>query len=659
MKKLDVSKDEKKSISIFLSDRQASIKMLTNFDPIDYVKLYEDGVLLYGNPENPNELANGKERFREDIDNFVNIYAAMYKDMLQRRMDDNKQSKEFVRGENNANIKDMNGKNRKILAVCENEDEAKKYCGDDAAIIRITADSDVPYLDISKEKFSSASKDDETIIAPFTKIDDIELEKANKNIVYYNAKVSKQELADVPKDDITNNRRAVTNGFERNIKNIFEYNNLENKKTAHALELYNKTIIYKGKLLTMLEGMCKEKEKELEEKYTELKNEKDLQTQKQVFDNYRRVRNQSLEIAANMYNDTYGLYALLNDDDKKFEDKAATYGLTFDEKIDLNSSNEIIKRIFNNYKHFKTDIEELNISASSNAQDILEAELYLRPKLDMLSVLYTEKTEEFKNIRHTHNRNGNKSINKNLYKKVFKIIQDEKLSKIKEDRQKLEEEKVGFFGRLFGKEKLKRERLKNFDLQIELEEKKQPEERQDYSIIDTLSDMHAYELVNNPSEKVNEILNNNGNKITKEVLTELQKSFNPDIKKIYDQIIYNEKDFDLMEISETTAQASNSYYKANLPMPVSNKKVRTKDEIEYFKQINGYLQTEIEKISNAGEGVRNITSTESTNDICIRSLKDIEKQTEKIFLKDSDDNKDIKNKDEKIIEKEDKEIEEK
>ena len=54
MKKLDVSKDEKKSISIFLSDRQASIKMLTNFDPIDYVKLYEDGVLLYGNPENPN-----------------------------------------------------------------------------------------------------------------------------------------------------------------------------------------------------------------------------------------------------------------------------------------------------------------------------------------------------------------------------------------------------------------------------------------------------------------------------------------------------------------------------------------------------------------------------------------------------------------------------
>ena len=87
--------------------------------------------------------------------------------------------------------------------------------------------------------------------------------------------------------------------------------------------------------------------------------------------------------------------------------------------------------------------------------------------------------------------------------------------------------------------------------------------------MDILSDMYAYELMNNTSEKVNELLNKNGNKITEEVLKELEDGFNPDMKKINDQIFYNEKDLELIDISETTAQASNNYYKANLPMPVA------------------------------------------------------------------------------------------
>ena len=100
MKKLDISRDEKKAISVYLSDRQASLKMLTNFDPIDYVKLYNEGQILYGNPENENEIADGKERFREDIDNFVNIYAAMYKTMLQRKLMVMKKERYLYRGEN-------------------------------------------------------------------------------------------------------------------------------------------------------------------------------------------------------------------------------------------------------------------------------------------------------------------------------------------------------------------------------------------------------------------------------------------------------------------------------------------------------------------------------------------------------------------------------
>ena len=247
----------------------------------------------------------------------------------------------------------------------------------------------------------------------------------------------------------------------------------------------------------------------------------------------------------------------------------------------------------------------------------------------MLVNLYVEKTEEFKNIRGYFARNSEKAINKNLYNKVFKLIKENKISKIKESKKQTEEEKIGFFGKLFGKEKLRREKIKNFDLQIQLEEKRLPEERADYSIMDILSDMYAYELMNNTSDKVNELLNQNGNKITEEVLKELEDGFNPEMKKINDQIFYNEKDLELIDISETTAQASNNYSKANLPMPVAGKKIKTKVELDYFKQINGYLQTEIEKVNN-NKTMKNDFVNENTNTKFTKMLINIENRTENI-----------------------------
>ena len=624
MKKLDISREEKKAISVYLSDRQASLKMLTNFDPIDYVKHYNEGLVLYGNPENENEIADGKERFREDIDNFVNIYAAMYKTMLQRKIDGNDEKIVLYRGENNSNIKELAGKNRKILATSKEKKDAAKYCGDDPAIIELTVDSDVPYLDITKDAYDKAEVE-EVIIAPFSFIDHIELDKADSKI-HYKGNVTRKELADIPKDDITNNRRAVTNGFNKNIRNMFEYDALDNKKSAKALELYNSMIIYKGKLLSMLEGMCKEKEIELDQRYQEQKGEIDAQNQKQAFDKFRRVRNQSLEIFKNMYNDVYALFANMTDDQKKFEDKADTYGVKCEEKIDASQCNEIIKNIYSNQKQYEKEIEELNISVNSDAKDIEDAEQLLRPKLETLVSLYVEKTEEFKKIRGYFARSSEKAINKNLYNKVFKLIKENKISKIKDSKKQVEEEKIGFFGKLFGKEKLRREKIKNFELQIQLEEKRTPEERAEYSVMDILSDMYAYELMNNSSDKVNELLNQNGNKITEEVLKELENGFNPEMKKINDQVFYNEKDLDLIDISETTAQASNNYSKANLPMPVNGKKIKTRVELDYFRQINGYLQTEIEKANN-NKTMKNDLVNEDTNTKFIKMLINIENRT--------------------------------
>ena len=627
MKKLDISREEKKAISVYLSDRKASLMMLSNFDPINYVKQYKEGQILYGNPENENEIADGKERFREDIDNFVNIYAAMYKTMLQRKINGDEENVIVYRGDTNSNIKEYLGKNRKLLVTHKDKKEAAKECGKDPVIIEFTINDNVPYLDITKDKFSDATTE-EVIIAPFSHVDSIEFENADSKI-HYNGNVVRKELADIPKDDITNNRRAVTNGFMKNIRNMFEYDSLENKKTAEADELFNSMIVYKGKLLSMLEGMCKEKEKELDQKYKEQKGEIDAQNQKQAFDKYRRVRNQSLEIFKNMYNDVYALYANMTDDQRKYEDKAETYGVKCDEKIDANQCNNIIKHIYTNEKQYEKEIEDLNITTESQAEDIDNAEQLLRPKLEALVSLYVEKTEEFKTIRAYFARNSEKVINKNLYNKVFKLIKENKISKIKESKKQVEEEKIGFFGKLFGREKLRREKIKNFDLQIKLEEKRMPEERLEYSIMDILSDMYAYELMNNPSERVNELLNQNGNKITEEVLKELENGFNPEMKKINDQIFYNEKDLELIDISETTAQASNNYSKANLPMPVTGKKIKTKVELDYFKQINGYLQTEIEKVDN-NKTITNDIVNEDTNSKFIKILANIENRTGKL-----------------------------
>ena len=112
----------------------------------------------------------------------------------------------------------------------------------------------------------------------------------------------------------------------------------------------------------MLEGMCKEKENELDQKYKEQKGEIDAQNQKQAFDKYRRVRNQSLETFKNMYNDIYTLFANMTDDQRKYDDKAETYGVKCDEKIDVTQCNNIIKNIYTNEKQYEKEIEDLNIS---------------------------------------------------------------------------------------------------------------------------------------------------------------------------------------------------------------------------------------------------------------------------------------------------------
>lgn len=103
-------------------------------------------------------------------------------------------------------------------------------------------------------------------------------------------------------------------------------------------------------------------------------------------------------------------------------------------------------------------------------------------------------------------------LKKNLYNKVQKIMAEAKIEKYSQEKEKVAEEKIGFFGKLMGKQKLQNEKINQLDLKMKLAKVKKPEEKEKYSVRDMLSDLYVC------------------------AKTELNGQFTPEMEELYDEM---------------------------------------------------------------------------------------------------------------------------
>ena len=100
----------------------------------------------------------------------------------------------------------------------------------------------------------------------------------------------------------------------------------------------------------------------------------------------------------------------------------------------------------------------------------------------------------------------------NLYIKVQNAIKNAKLDKYYNDKEKISEEGITFFGGFTGKNSLQIEKLKNVKLKIELLQAEKLGSKSEYETEDLLSDLFAC------------------------AITELSGKFSPEMEKLYKQL---------------------------------------------------------------------------------------------------------------------------
>lgn len=89
--------------------------------------------------------------------------------------------------------------------------------------------------------------------------------------------------------------------------------------------------------------------------------------------------------------------------------------------------------------------------------------------------------------------------------KVQELIINSRISKLKEQKEEVENEKVTFIGRIVGKEKLKQAKLDNINLKMQLLMLDNKKNKISYSLEETLSDLYTYSQCENKNKLTTEV----------------------------------------------------------------------------------------------------------------------------------------------------------
>lgn len=122
-------------------------------------------------------------------------------------------------------------------------------------------------------------------------------------------------------------------------------------------------------------------------------------------------------------------------------------------------------------------------------------------ELEQMTQDGTIKTEHIAELKET--------FEKSFDSKVQDLIRNSKLSRLEQEKGQVESEKVSLIGRILGKGKLKQAKLNNIDLKMQLLKQKYGNDKNEYSLEDSLSDLYTYsqcELDRNLTPEMQEFL---------------------------------------------------------------------------------------------------------------------------------------------------------
>ena len=519
-KKLKISEEEIAALEHYTGFEHTRINLLCNMDPEIIESLSKDGWLMI----------KDKEELKKYIDRFTNIYSAMYKNSKNGY-----HPTRLVRGTGISDVEKLRGVANQYLSTTRSIEVAKTFTHvKDPAIVYLDMEDGVPAIDMDKYHSENARSEEEVLIAPFCRVVENKLYSKFDGYTFYNVKVAKPELKEKSQEDLESLQNKVINSFEDNLELIEEYQQLKDdieiinerlqaatvtgadkedikyledelfKKREKFFEVTNNVNDYKNSLRGLLEGKCRQREIEIDKAKEEIDKynlKEQEETKKKVEEEIRQGQigqtndhitdtiNNSKELGASLD----AIYEDLLKTDEKSRIMSESLGIPYKSRSeigDISKKIEGIKEILaqseNTANEQKLDVQDNDISkdiaiekdseVSKYSSSIIEAQRLVQ-SIESYGEEFSD--EEFLNIK------------EEVYKKAMSLIKEAKTSKLNGLKEEIQNRKVGLFGRLLGKEKLRQAELKNIELKIEAENNKKPDLRfNDFSVRTTLATLY-------------------------------------------------------------------------------------------------------------------------------------------------------------------------
>ncbi len=518
---MTVSPEERASIERYLGFKHTSINILADMTPGNYKRLDNAGWKL---PETEDEI-------KDSITDFINIYAAMYKESKGRDTRMN-----LIRGTSRRNIPSMREEIHQMLSTSTDESIAKRFCEyGNAALIRFHVEEGVPFLDAEKYRDENAATEDEIILAPFCCVIKNERMGEFNGYDYYNISIGKTQLEEPKDDDIETVMKEVVSGFSQNIEDMQMVNSLSeeyevltektrrgipdredqiyvSKRMHELLEQYGeegkKINHFKERLQFLLKGLCKQKEIEIDraQQVIDEENKRIAEERRVRIEEERKVieAEESKKLfselsakALQMPMQTESLLGILKETYRKlleieqsYKGIATRFQIPYRRLISATDIADKIRKVQENLDNLQKKARETTFSEDDSLESMRQVSSVVTPIFD--SVAYSlEIAHDIPEIANMYQNQSDKEIKRNLYMKVQSVIQEARIDKYLKDRELIETEGIHFFDGITGRSDLQIERLNNINLKIQLAQCMVPKEQEYYSVRDMLADLYA------------------------------------------------------------------------------------------------------------------------------------------------------------------------
>lgn len=470
---IPLTEKEIQAIENYTGYKHTRINIIADMQPEKYKELQSSW-----------NLDSTSEQLEELIEEFVNIYAAIYKQGSvegRGRLYRGTTKKEAEQLRENKELKTF-------LSTTLEEITAKTFCEyGNAAIIRVRTEQGLPYLYVEPYKEEEKRNEKEILILPFSKVKKAEYTSNWNGYSYYDVTVQKEELPEVEPEELDSLKNQCLEEFSSFQEQIKQYNSLREEiealdirsrmvgreeltyiyqirdsKAKQAYLVSDKIDEYRNNFTRMLKGMCKQKEKDIDQQREEIIEQDRREKERREKERIERVKLETEKLKIELNHQLENLEGILDFNLEQLIKNADLYKETA-QRMGISYTQLPPYNLLEKVELIKQELEK-RIQPQKEVDEEYENMLREKVKLERVE----NDLRILPNMINNHANQSMQEIKFNLNEQVREMIYRTRWSKLQEEREAILMKKDSIWQKITGKNRMKEEELKNIEARVNL-----------------------------------------------------------------------------------------------------------------------------------------------------------------------------------------------